>query len=1179
MSQRNRAGRGVLRLLATAAVALGAALPAGAQMPAQISLAPESLLDRPARVALTNVSLPQGLMALQQQSGVPLAYSPSLLETEGRISCECTTLTVRQALERMLAGTRYRYEDIGGQILIERRAAPQVEPASHGAASFITSAAAPADVRLAGAERAQASLWSKITGGIGEMFARGAPGTIRGRVIDEATQEPLASVQVYVTGTSLNSLTDASGNYVITDVPPGLYSVEAQRIGYANQVSQNVSVPDGGTVTVNFEMSVTALTLDEIVATGVVDPTSARRVPFTVARVSGDALKVPVDNAVNALQGKVAGASVVTSPQPGAGVNIVLRAPTSITKSNSPLIVVDGVILASSFGRSSADIDALDIESIEIVKGAAAASLYGSRAANGVIQIRTRRGTNLEEGDTRITVRSEFGQNSIAGDMPRATHHHYLLNAAGQYVNDAGEVVDREDRVERPASERFLDQPYPDPTYDHVDQFFDPGNYSTNSVSIAQNGASTNFYASYARRNIEGVVLSHGGYEMNDLRVNLDHRLRSDLSFALSAYHMRSERDGIPTNTFLDLIQTEPDSDLLQPDPDGTPYIWQPDPLGVTANPLYALSVQDDTEERARTLASADIRYSPTGWLSVDGNLSYDRSDRHTFFYFPRGKKTQLQSLVGGQVERGSGETTAINGSLSANLRRSFGDLATRLTLRALMESEDYSFFSATAASLSAEGVPDLDAGVMPTIGGSTEEIRSEGYFAILGLDYAGKYIIDALVRRDGSSLFGPDERWQTYYRGSAAWRMAEEPWWPLEQVNEFKLRYSIGTAGGRPSYLNRYETYSFATGGRLTKSTLGNRELKPERATEQEIGIDAILYDRFSVQLNYAKVVTEDQLLAIPLPAAFGFSSQWQNAGTVEGNTWEATIEARVLQRQDLQWTLGLIADRSRHEITEFDRTCYRTGGSNQLYRCEGETLGTMYGNHFLRSADELPAGAPANEFQVNDDGLLVWVGPGGDWRNHQWGTSAEFDGVEYDWGTPIRQFDETGNPAVVRIGDGNPDLHLGLSSNLTWKGLNFYALLDSQIGGDVYNRTNQRMYQYFRSGDTDQAGKPEELKKTTDYYTALYGANVINDWFIEDATYVKLREASLRWDVPTTLLESARLGVIDGLSVFLIGRNLLTFSDYKGFDPEIGTPLERIDSFDYPQYRTVTAGVELRF
>src|SRR5690606_36031015 len=160
------------------------------------------------------------------------------------------------------------------------------------------------------------------------------------------------------------------------------------------------------------------------------------------------------------------------------------------------------------------------------------------------------------------------------------------------------------------------------------------------SVSIAQNGAATNFFASFARRNTDGVVLEHGGYQMSDLRVNLDHRLRSDLSFSLSAYHMRSERDAIPTNTFLNLIQQEPDSDLLQPDPDGTPYIWQPDPIGVTANPLYALAVQTDTEDRVRTLGSADLRYSPTGWLSVDGNLSYDRSDRHTYFFFPRGKKT-----------------------------------------------------------------------------------------------------------------------------------------------------------------------------------------------------------------------------------------------------------------------------------------------------------------------------------------------------------------------------------------------------------------------------------------------------------------------------------------------------------------------------------------------------------
>ena len=343
--------------------------------------------------------------------------------------------------------------------------------------------------RSEGIERTEASLWSKLGGGVRGLFTSAATGTIRGRVVDAATQQPLSAVQVYVSGTAFNALTDESGLYQITGVPAGLYSVEARRIGYANATRENVSVPDGGTVTVDFSMSVTALMLDEIVATGVADPMSARRVPFTVARVNETALQVPSDNAVNALQGKVAGVSIVTSPQPGAGINMVLRSPTSINKTNSPLIVVDGVILASTFSRSSADLESLDIESIEVVKGAAAASLYGSRAANGVIQIRTKRGTHLEEGKTRVTVRSEYGQNSLARTISRAKHHHYLINEAGEWVDSLGVVVPREKRVERPAHERFVDQPFPGKIYDHIEQFFDPGSYASHSISIAQNGA------------------------------------------------------------------------------------------------------------------------------------------------------------------------------------------------------------------------------------------------------------------------------------------------------------------------------------------------------------------------------------------------------------------------------------------------------------------------------------------------------------------------------------------------------------------------------------------------------------------------------------------------------------------------------------------------------------------
>lgn len=1003
-------------------------------------------------------------------------------------------------------------------------------------------------------------------------------GMIRGVVTDANTGEPLPAVEVSVVGTALGALTNESGQYMITGVPSGIYTIRATRIGFADASVENVRVRDGDVAVADIRLRTAALELEEIVVTGLADPTSARRVPFTIGRISGEDLEVPPANAISSLQGKIAGVNSTTPAQPGAGINIVLRTPTSINRSNTPLIVVDGVILASTFGRSSTDLSSLDIESIEVVKGAAAASLYGSRAANGVIQIRTRRGTGVGSG-TRITVRSELGINQLNRDIDLAQHHHFRTNAQGQYVDADGNVVDRESRVERPVGERYLDVPYADPTYDHIEQFFDPGNFMVNSVSLAGSSEETNFFASFGNHRIDGVVLDHGGYDRNEFRVNLDHRLATNLEFGFSGYHMRSDREELPSETFFQLIQQAPDVDLLRPDPDGTRYIFEPDPQGVTPNPLYELVTSRDDEDRARTLANTTLRWSPLGWFNMTGDVSYDRSDRLTSFFFPRGRNTNVSSWQDGVVSRGQGLTTALNASLSAQFRGSWNDINGRLTLRGLTEREDYEFFSSQVNSLTVEGVPDLNAGTIPEVGGSTQEIVAQGYFALGSFDYKGRYIGDALVRRDGSSLFGPEERWHTYYRASAAWRMAEEPWWAFDDINELKLRYSVGTAGGRPNFYDRFETYSFTEGGGLEKSTLGNRFLKPERSTEHEFGVDAIIRDRFSVQLTHARTKTEDQLILIPLPAGFGFSTQWQNAGTVEGNTWEATVEAAVLERDDLRWTLGFVADRSRHTITEFDRRCFRTGTASAFYRCEGETLGTMYGTRFLRDPSELPVGTPADEFQVNDDGLLVWVGPNGDWRDQQWGASSTGLDDSYNWGMPILELDEDGNSAVRRIGDSNPAFNWGLSSNVQWRNLSLYGLLNAQVGGDIYNRTNQRMYQYFRSADADQAGRSDEVKKTTDYYTTLYASNLVNEWFIEDASFVKLREVSLRYRVPAGIMDRLGSVGVDGLTVFATGRNLFTWTDYKGYDPEVGSSLSRIDSFVYPQFRTMTAGLEIRF
>lgn len=1004
-------------------------------------------------------------------------------------------------------------------------------------------------------------------------------GSVIGRITEAGTNEPLPGAEVTVTGANFRrvAVSRADGRYTVSGVPAGGYTVEARRVGYAFTSAMNVTVAEGPT-TVDFSLRAITLQLAEVVVTGVTDPTEGIKVPFTVGRVSADELPVMSANAFNNLQGKMAGVQVITLPEPGSGVNIQLRTPTSISRSNAPLFVVDGVVLSSAFGASTADISGLDIESIEVVKGAAAASLYGSRAAAGVIQIRTRRGRDVAGDQTRITLRSEFGSNSISRPIKYATQHHYLTNDAGEWVNASGEVVTRENRVQKPAATRFQDTPFRNPA-DHIKAFYDPGNFAVTTLSLAQNSGTTNFFASVAQEGIDGVVLEAGEYRRRSFRLNLDHRLSRRVQLSTSVNHMRSRKNEIYGDAFFDLAQIAPDVDLTTPDEDGTPFNFQPDPLGVRPNPLYILATREDVTHRTRTLLSGEATWLPVDWFTLSGNASYDRSDRLITEYLPRGKKTLTTLSSTGRLRLGDGATQAINAALNASVLRTFGDLTARASLRGQIERESDDFFDAIGTDFSVDGVRDLNAAQTVNVGQTTEEIRSEALIGSVGLDWRDKLIVDGLVRRDGSSLFGPDEREAVYYRISAAYRLAEERWWPVRQITEFKLRASQGTAGGRPSFADQYETYTIGDGGILSKQNLGNRQLKPERARETELGLDLIAWDRLSLQLSYAATRVEDQLVLVPLPAVFGFNSQWQNAGTIEGNTVEATLQAQLLSRGRTSLFMGLVFDRSRHEVTEFDRPCFRTATIG--YRCAGEPLGTMYGQRFLRSTEELPTlhSGSHDQFQVNDDGLLVPVGPGGSFRDGRWGTTIAIDGRSYAWGLPFTQLDETNQPVIGRIGNGNPDYNLGLNSTLQWGSLQVYGLMSVQVGGDVYNFTQQRMFQNQRSARQDQAGKPEELKKPVEYYTRIYNTNTVNNFFVEDGTHAKLRELSVSYRVNAARAPMLnRLGM-EGVTLSLIGRNLLVISNYTGYDPEVGSITNRLDNFVYPQYRTITGSVQIDF
>ena len=1011
-------------------------------------------------------------------------------------------------------------------------------------------------------------------------------GRITGTVTDSAASRGLGSVQVAVVGTRLRAETDTEGRYTISGVPAGTYTVEARRIGFRRASVPGIIVSDGGTATANIAMITAPLTLEAVVTTGVVDPTAGTRVPFTVARVDAANAPVPATNALETIQGKVAGVTMVPTGQAGGGTNILLRTPTSINKSNAPLIVVDGVIQSQSFDAATADLEALNIESIEVVKGAAAASLYGSRAQAGVIQIRTRRGDSEAPGPTRVTARTEVGTNQLGGKINWARHHYYVTNPSGQYIDTiTGNVVQRNARQARRAYQRFQDVAYADPIYDQVDRFYDPGQFYKNSLSMSQNAGRTNWFMSYVTSKEDGVVLNAGAFQQNDMRLNLDHSLREDIQVRFSGYHSRSNRHNLYGDTFFDLINQAPDIDLLTPDPDGTPFAFQLDPEGREENPLYVLATEDNTRKRNRTQGSIEGRYTPFSWINFDANVSYDRSDRRNDFFLDQGIKTEGFALGGpGEISQFTGTTDALNSAGSANIIGRRGPLTLRSTLRAVMERERNQTTEASGEVLSAPGVRSLDNAQQQFTESAIEEIRSNGYFVTLGADYDGRYILDGLVRRDGSSLFGSEEKWNTYHRISGAYRIANEPWWPLPAFTEFKLRASQGTAGGRPDFEDQFETFGFLAGGGLEKITLGNKFLKPEHATETEIGVDAIVRDRYSMQMSFIRNRVVDQLIQIPLAGLYGYEFQWQNAGTVKGRTFEATFEADLVKRRDLSWRMGLVADRSRHEISSFDAPCFQR--DNIQFICAGENLRSMYGFRFIKSAAELPAGAQpsAGEFQVNDEGLLVWVGTGNTYQEGEtkqlWGTTSPvIGGATYGWGMPITLKDAGGSAAVVKIGDGNPDFRFGLSNSVNWRNFSLYGLVDVQRGGQIYNQTNQRMYQWGRSADVDQVGKLQELKKPVEYYIALYAANDPTDYFVEDASYVKLREMSLRYRFGSrfrTVL--SRIGAANA-SVALIGRNLLTLTDYKGYDPDVGGTIVRQDSFDYPRYRTITGSFEITF
>jgi hypothetical protein len=380
------------------------------------------------------------------------------------------------------------------------------------------------------------------------------------------------------------------------------------------------------------------------------------------------------------------------------------------------------------------------------------------------------------------------------------------------------------------------------------------------------------------------------------------------------------------------------------------------------------------------------------------------------------------------------------------------------------------------------------------------------------------------------------------------------------------------------------------------TKTTLGNPDLKPERTIEHEAGLDMIFANKYQLRLTYARQITEDQIISMTIPATSGYNSRYENAGQITGHTYEAEFEAQIVNRQNFSWNMTWTADRSQGEITEWNRACL--GAANSLgITCKGVQLGDMYVNRFLHSKENLPRTIAqyADQFDINDEGYLVWVGAGRTWQDGFtnkcapnptcWGTTTSLRGypTTVRWGMPLVELDSAGFFAKLFAGTSVPWGQIGWLNNIRYRGLSLHTHLRAQLGGKTYNNTKRNLFTSGqRHADMDQSGKPRERQKPLDYFTIGLGSGetFANTHFIEDATFVKISSIALQYTLDRGQL--ARLGLsryANTIGIGITGQNLATFTNYTGYDPEVGGIFFRVDQWYYPPPRTLTARVEITF
>lgn len=947
----------------------------------------------------------------------------------------------------------------------------------------------------------------------GNLRAQGVQdGSIIGQVIEATSRQPVVGVSLTVSGTPLGAVTDQSGRYRISGVPAGTHTLLVRRIGY-EAVSQVVDVAAGQPVTSNVVLQASATSLDKIVVTGTAGGQQSREIGNVVSTLSApnELSKSQAPNLTNLLAAKVPGLSIANNTgRLGAGQNIQIRGISSIGLSNSPLIYVDGVRVNSESGtgpgglvyssQNSAvagrlnDINPEDIESIQVIKGPAAATIYGTEAANGVIQIITKKGAGVKP--------------QLAAQMQQGTI--YFRDAAGRmptnyYPDSTGTIVGYN------AISALAAQGTP---------AFKTGQARQYSVALSGGAGPLSYYLSSNYENDLGIepnnsVRQFSGHANLNATVTPSLDVGTSLNFVQANNHLGVD-GGLSTMFGAILAQ---------------PLVFKkPGALGFYPNvpPVFTQTLYDNSDGLNRFTGSVTINHRPTTWLTqrLIAGIDYSAEDAQDLERFaPANLAVFALATPTGAIYQNLRATTVATADYSATAKVHVSHAITSST------SIGGQFYRTEldASGLGGQGFPgpgivtvSATATALPSTQGQTINTTIGGY----GQEEFGfndRLFFTGAVRVDNNSAFGSDFKLITYPKVSAAWVVNEEPWWRGSLINTLKLRAAFGESGRAPSAFTALRTYAPVQGpggsNAFTAGSFGNSDLKPERGKELELGFDSQIADRLTFGFTYFSKHTADEIVAQSIAPSTGFSgSQLRNLGQVDDHGVELQADLQVLRGEKLAWDISGNFSTAQNKIISLGglpSLVTAAGAANVV----GQPIQAWFSRRFASATQDPITGKVTN--------VLCDGGPG---QPAVACSAAPYEDV----GTPV-------------------PTHMGSIGNTVtvWGRLRLYALVDWKGGNVVYNANElDRCTGAIGAGLCDINYNPKNYSAARVAEASVpvgYSQNV-RDQFFQDGSFVKLRELSATYTLPDHFFPGVRHA-----SFTVAGRELGLWTNYRGPDPEV--------------------------